>query len=162
VYEAIGPGQTGFLIECQSDNVKRTNAAINSILKDRGARSAAVSYLFSRNGSITFTPKAGIDADAAWEAAIEVGAEDVEITEDGDVQLLTTPETLTSIADSLQSHPAVSAIGDISLIYRPNDPVSINPAEMTEEEKEIDEAVGRVVNALEDNDDTVAVWTTRG
>ncbi|KAF8323216.1 DUF28-domain-containing protein, partial [Clavulina sp. PMI_390] len=87
VYEAIGPGQTGYIIECASDNVNRTNAAINSILKDHGARTAAVAYQFSRNGKVQFQPKEGVDNDAAFDAAIEVGAEDVDIDDEGMVEV---------------------------------------------------------------------------
>jgi transcriptional/translational regulatory protein YebC/TACO1 len=50
------------------------------------AHQASVAYLFSRNGSITFEPKEGIDSDAALDAAIEVGAEDVNITESGKIE----------------------------------------------------------------------------
>lgn len=51
------------------------------------ARSASVAYLFSRNGSIRFQPKEGVDVDAALDAAIEVGAEDVDLGEDGEIEV---------------------------------------------------------------------------
>lgn len=45
----------------------------------------------------------------------------------------------------------------MSLVYKP-----LAPIEGSEEENEIDESVGKLVNALEDDADTVAVFTTRG
>lgn len=57
------------------------------ILISGSARSASVAYLFSRNGSIRFQPKEGIDVDAALDAAIEVGAEDVDLGEDGEIEV---------------------------------------------------------------------------
>lgn len=52
------------------------------------ARQASVAYLFSRNGSITFQPKDGVDLDDALDAAIDVGAQDVDLVQDGGIQVL--------------------------------------------------------------------------
>lgn len=64
-----------------------------------------------------------------------------------------------SVAESLEKHPSVANIQEMSLIWRP-----VQPVERTGglEEDELDEEVGRLVNALEDENDTVAVYTTRG
>jgi len=159
IYEAIGPGQTGYIIECASDNVKRTNASINSILKDFGARQASVAYLFSRNGSITFQPKDGVDLDDALDAAIEVGAQDVDLAQDGGIQVLTAQDAMQYVAERLEKHRSIANIREMSLIWRP-----VQPVERTGglEEEELDEQVGRLVNALEDENDTIAVYTSRG
>lgn len=64
-----------------------------------------------------------------------------------------------SVAEALEKHPSVASIRELSLIWRP-----VQPTERagSPEEDELDEQVGKLVNALEDNDDTVAVYTTRG
>lgn len=144
---------------------------------------ASVAYLFSKVGSITFQPKDGVDTDAAWEAAIEVGAEDVELGEDGDVEViiscfggfffsntlfshtyrskvLTPPDTMQTVAEALEKHPSVASVREMSLIYRPITP--FERSDSSEEEDEMDEATGKIVEALEDNPDTLAVYTTRG
>lgn len=63
------------------------------------------------------------------------------------------------VAEALEKHPSVASIKDMSLIYRALQPME---REGTPEEDALDEQVGELVEALEDNDDTVAVYTTRG
>lgn len=64
-----------------------------------------------------------------------------------------------SVAESLEKHPSVESIKELSLVWRP-----IQPLERMggAEEEELDLQVGELVEALEDEDDTVAVYTTRG
>lgn len=64
-----------------------------------------------------------------------------------------------SVAESLEKHPSVASIKELSLVWRP-----IQPLERMggAEEEELDLQVGELVEALEDEDDTVAVYTTRG
>ena len=64
-----------------------------------------------------------------------------------------------SVAEALEKHPSVSSIKELSLIYRP---LQVMEREGTPEEEELDEQVGKLVEALEDNDDVTAVYTTRG
>lgn len=56
-------------------------------LKLPSGRSASVAYLFSRNGSIRFQPAEGTDPDDALNAAIDVGAEDVDMGDDGEIEV---------------------------------------------------------------------------
>ena len=62
-----------------------------------------------------------------------------------------------SVAESLEKHPCVASIREMSLIWRPVQPVERIGGS---EEEELDEQVGKLVNALEDENDTVAVYTT--
>jgi transcriptional/translational regulatory protein YebC/TACO1 len=138
------------------------------------ARQASVAYLFCRRGSITFQPREGLDVDDVLDAAIEVGAEDVDLADGGGVQViwpwthardcisylvqvLTAHDTMQSVAESLQKHPSVASIQEMSLIWRPVQPVERGP-----QQEELEEQVKELVSALEDTNDIVAVYTTRG
>jgi len=63
------------------------------------------------------------------------------------------------VAERLEKHRSIANIREMSLIWRP-----VQPVERTGglEEEELDEQVGRLVNALEDENDTIAVYTSRG
>lgn len=63
------------------------SASLSEHLHSHSARQASVGYLFSRKGSITFQPKEDVSSDAALDAAIEVGAEDVDVAENGEVEV---------------------------------------------------------------------------
>jgi transcriptional/translational regulatory protein YebC/TACO1 len=74
-------------------------------------------------------------------------------------QLLTAVDSLQSVAEALSKHPHVSCIHNMTFTYRPLQPVERGESE---EEDQLDESVGRLVETLEDETDTVAVYTTRG
>jgi YebC/PmpR family DNA-binding regulatory protein len=79
VYEAYGPGGTGFIIEALTDNVNRTAAEVRTAVTKSGGKmadSGSVLFNFSRTGLIMVSAEE--DEDATFEAAIDAGASDVE------------------------------------------------------------------------------------
>lgn len=81
MYEAYGPGGTGMLIEAATDNRNRTSAEVKSVFNKIGgklAESGSVAYQFKKRGVLNFSLE-GKDAEEAELAAIEAGAEDVEV-----------------------------------------------------------------------------------
>lgn len=80
VYEAIGPGGVGIIIEAATDNKQRTVANIKNLLERNGgilASSGAVSYAFKNVGKIE-VDKIGKSFDEMMEIGLRVGAEDLE------------------------------------------------------------------------------------
>ncbi len=63
----------------------------------------SVAYMFERKGQISFAP--GVSEDALMEAALEAGADDVEMGEDGSAMVST------SFADFLAVNEALTAAG---------------------------------------------------
>ena len=59
----------------------------------------SVNYLFNHVGQILFP--AGADEEAVMEAAIEAGAEDVLVEDDGSIEVLTEPADFESVRDSI-------------------------------------------------------------
>jgi len=89
-YEGYGPGGVAILVECQTDNKNRTTAEVRHVFTKFNGNLGAngcVSYLFERKGMVNLDGER-CDLEAAMEAAIEAGAEDVE--EDGGVITVTT------------------------------------------------------------------------
>ena len=70
------------------------------------ASSGAVSYLFEKKGVIVFDDDC--DSDQVMELAIESGADDVDVQEDGSVEVTTTPDDFESV---------VTAFNDASTTY---------------------------------------------
>jgi len=89
-YEGYGPGGVAILVECQTDNKNRTTAEVRHVFTKFNGNLGAngcVSYLFERKGMVVLDGTR-CDLEAAMDAAIEAGAEDVE--EEGEVISVTT------------------------------------------------------------------------
>ncbi|KAJ9511741.1 hypothetical protein QJQ45_022606 [Haematococcus lacustris] len=77
LYEAYGPGGTGFLVACLTDNVNRSASEVKNALTKGGAKVAepgSVQFNFTRSGMVLVEDTA---EDAVFEAAMEAGADDV-------------------------------------------------------------------------------------
>lgn len=101
-YEGYGPGGVAILVECQTDNKNRTTAEVRHVFNKFNGNLGAngcVSYIFDRKGVITIDGEE-CDHDTAVEAAIEAGAEDVEV--DGNtISVTTAMEDLHTVSRSL-------------------------------------------------------------
>ncbi|RKP14361.1 transcriptional regulator TACO1-like protein [Piptocephalis cylindrospora] len=85
VYEATGFKGIALVIEAVTDNPNRTIKAIRHALKEGDGVMASVGWMFERKGCIQFTSgSTGKDVESMMEAAIDLGAEDVDVVEDGD------------------------------------------------------------------------------
>jgi YebC/PmpR family DNA-binding regulatory protein len=101
-YEGYGPGGTAVIVDCLTDNKNRTVAEIRHGFTKFGGNLGAdgsVNYLFNNVGQLMY-PK-GSDEDALMEAAIEAGAEDVVVDDDGSIEVLTEPDNYQLVRDAM-------------------------------------------------------------
>jgi YebC/PmpR family DNA-binding regulatory protein len=97
-YEGYGPAGVAIMVECQTDNKNRTTAEVRHAFNKFGGNLGAtgcVGYLFERKGVITLDAE-GTSLEAVMEAAIELGAEDVE-EDDGTITVTTALEDLHNV-----------------------------------------------------------------
>jgi len=83
-YEGYGPGGVAILVECLTDNTNRTVAAVrHALTKYDGSlgTGGSVSWQFERKGQIVVEASRHTE-DEVFEAALDAGAEDVEIDKD--------------------------------------------------------------------------------
>ncbi len=91
-YEGYGPGGTAVIVDCLTDNRNRTVADVRHAFAKCGGNLGAdgsVAYLFNHVGQLFYPP--GSSDETIMEAAIEAGAEDVLVDDDGSVEVLTDP-----------------------------------------------------------------------
>ncbi len=103
-YEGYGPGGTAIMVDCLTDNRNRTVAEVRHAFTKFGGNLGAdgsVGYLFNHVGQLLYPP--GSDEDAIMEAAIEAGAEDVVVDEDGSIEVLTDPADYESVRDAMRA-----------------------------------------------------------
>ena len=107
----------------------------------------SVSYMFSKQGIISFGPDA--DEDAIMEAALDAGAEDVVTNDDGSVDVMTSPDEFSTVKD------AIVAAG----LSPDNAEVTFSATTMAELDQDTAEKLLRMIDVLEDLDDVQDVYT---
>jgi YebC/PmpR family DNA-binding regulatory protein len=146
-YEGFAPHQVPVIVECLTDNVNRTISSMRVLFrKGQLGSSGSVSWDFNHVGMIEASP-ANKDADPEM-AAIEAGAQDFEIQEDGSALFITDITDLDLVSKALpaQGFTVVSA----KLGYIPKNPVSLPEEAMAE--------VEAFLAAIDDDDDVHEVY----
>jgi len=103
-FEGYGPHGAAIMIDCVTDNRNRTIAEVRHIFSRSGgnmAEAGAVGWQFARKSYFSF-PKEQLNYDAAFELAIEAGADDVQ---DGgeDIEIVGPVESFKTIGDALRA-----------------------------------------------------------
>lgn len=149
-YEGYGPGGVAILVETMTDNRNRTVAEVRHAFTRAGGNlgtDGSVAYLFDKKGQIAFEP--GVEEDAVIEIAIESGAEDVETEEDGSISVTTAPEDFLNVKDALVEGGCEPAHAEVAMVPQTYSDLDLDTAEKVE----------RLIDALEDLDDTQNVYT---
>ena len=151
IYEGFAPHQVAVMVECLTDNVKRTAPEMRVLFrKGQLGTSGSVAWDFDHVGFIEASPAAP-DADADT-AAIEAGAQDLEPgEEEGNTLFITAPADLDLVSRALPTHGfnVISA----KLGYKPKNPV--DPSSLSAEALEEVEAF---LAAIDANDDVQEVY----
>lgn len=150
LYAAYGPGSIALLIECLTDNRNRTINHVRSVIEKNGGRwadSGSVQWLFARKG-VVVARGAGAWNDALELQLIDAGAENID-RNDG-TEVVTTVAGWSKIRDLLKS--VGFEIVTAGLKYTPQQSVSVN-------DEQIARQIVRLVEAIEEDDDVVDVFT---
>ncbi len=150
VYEGYGPGGVAILVDCLTDNKNRTVAEVRHAFTKAGcelAASGSVAYLFERKGQMIFS--ADTDEDQLMEGALEVGAEDIVNHDDGSFEVLTSPENYLSVKEALVEKELVAEAGEVTML----------PSTQTELDLDTAVKVLKLVDRLEDLDDTQNIYS---
>ncbi|MCK0538194.1 YebC/PmpR family DNA-binding transcriptional regulator [Alcanivorax quisquiliarum] len=150
-YEGYGPAGVAVLVETMTDNVNRTVSDVRHAFTKHGGNlgtNGSVAYLFSKRGEILFEP--GTDEEALMEAALEAGAEDVQVDDDGSITVITTPDgSFGEVVDALK------AAG-----FAPVDAeVTMHPSTEAEVDGDTAATIMKMIDHMEDLDDVQNVYT---
>jgi YebC/PmpR family DNA-binding regulatory protein len=145
MYEGFAPHRVPVMVECLTDNVNRAASEMRVLFrKGQLGTSGSVAWDFDHVGMIEAeATAAGADPEMA---AIEAGAQDLELGEDGITVFLTDPADLDLVSRALpaQGFSVLSA----KLGYKPKNPV--DPASLSAEHLEEVEAFLAALDANED------------
>jgi YebC/PmpR family DNA-binding regulatory protein len=149
-YEGYAPGGVAVMVECLTDNRNRTVAEVRHAFSKYGGNlgtDGSVAYLFTKVGVLNFAP--GMSEEVVMEAALEAGADDVVPEADGSIEVITTPEAYADVKDTLE------AAG----LMPENSEITMHASLEVELDVEGGQKVLRLLEALEDLDDTQDVYS---
>lgn len=149
-YEGYGPHGVAILVDAMTDNRNRTVAEVRHAFTKHGGNlgtSGSVAYLFTQQGIISFGP--GADEEKIMEAAIEAGAEDVVVNEDHSIDVICTPEVFADVDQVMREGGLAPDNAEVSMV--PSIEVALD--------KEAAEKMLKLLDVLEDLDDTQNVYS---
>lgn len=149
-YEGYAPGGVAVLIEAMTDNRNRTVAEVRHAFSKCGGNlgtDGSVSYLFTRQGVITFGP--GADEDAIIESALDLGVEDVAVNDDGSIDVTTGWEHFSAVQQALMDAGLVPVGGEVTMVPSTTVTLDLNGAQ----------SVVALIDMLEDLDDVQSVYS---
>jgi YebC/PmpR family DNA-binding regulatory protein len=150
VYEGYGPEGVAVLVEALTDNRNRTASEIRHLFAKHGGNlgaTGAVAWQFERRGVI-LVPAEGVDEDVLFLAAVEGGADDVELDESS-FQITCAPESFGAVREAVEA--AGFPIDSAELPMVPKVTVSISDEAAVRK-------VMRLVDGLEEADDVQDVY----
>jgi YebC/PmpR family DNA-binding regulatory protein len=150
-YEGYGPGGIAVFVTCLTDNRNRTASDVRHAFDKFGGnlgQSGCVSYMFDKKGLILIERQDGISEDDLMMEALDLGAEDINIDEDG-FEIITSPEDFNQVRDGLSERGYKFAAAEISYIPQ-------NTIALTDEEDM--KNMMKLIETLEENDDVQEVY----
>lgn len=150
-YEGYGAGGVAVIVEVVTDNRNRTASEVRHIFDKNGGSlgtTGSVSFMFDFKGILMIEREDGMDEDEIMMNALDAGAEDVIVSEDG-FEIHTAPNDFSAVREALENQGYVFLSAEREKI--PN-----NMAEIPDEEVLL--KVEKMLEMLDDNEDVMHVY----
>lgn len=150
VYEGYGPGGVAVIVETLTDNKNRTAGNVRYYFDKNGGNlgtTGCVGFMFDKKGQILIEANDSVTEDELMEVALEAGAEDFLVEEDG-YEVVTSPEDFNAVREELSAKGYEFISADVKLIPQ-------TTTALTDEEHL--KFMNRLVDMLEDDDDVQSV-----
>lgn len=148
-YEGYGIGGAAIIIDTMTDNRVRTVADVRHAFGKHGGNmgtEGSVAFMFRKLGVLSYD--AGASEDAITEAAIEAGAEDVTVYDDGAIDVITAPEAFGDVKAAMEAAGLAPGFAEVTM--RADNDIAV--------EGETAEQVKKLLAWLEDMDDVQNVY----
>jgi len=149
-YEGHGPSGVAIMVDVVTDNRNRTSSTLRHVFAKHGGslgEVGSVAWMFQRKGLVTAS-LGGKDPDEVSLAAIEAGAEDIQI-EGQQIEVQTDPKDLEQVRAALEA--AGVKIENAQVTMLPTTTVEVSEENIVQ--------VLKLLDALEDLDDVQEVYS---
>jgi YebC/PmpR family DNA-binding regulatory protein len=148
-YEGYGIGGAAIIVDTMTDNRVRTVAEVRHAFSKFGGNmgtEGSVAFQFKHCGQMVFAP--GTSEDKLMDVALEAGADDVLVDDDGAIEVLTAPTDLEPVRQALDNAGMKPELAEVTM--RAENPIDLSADDMARMQKLLD--------VLEDLDDVQAVY----
>ena len=151
VYEGYGPNGVAVMIQAMTDNRNRTASELRHAFSKHGGNlgeSGCVAWMFDKKGVLLIAADGSVDEDELMMVALEAGAEDVIVEEEG-IEVVTSPSDFQDVKTALEESGYSFSSAEVTMV----------PQNTVEVDAEQGKKVIRLTDALEDLDDVQEVYT---
>ena len=148
-YEGYGIGGAAIIVDCMTDNRVRTVAEVRHAFSKYGGNmgtEGSVAFQFRHCGQLVFAP--GSDEDKLMEVALEAGADDVIVDDDGAIEVLCEAPDFEAVKAALEGAGFTPEVAEVTM----------RAASEIELAGEDAARMQKLLDVLEDLDDTQAVY----
>lgn len=148
-YEGYGIAGAAIIVDTMTDNRMRTVAEVRHAFNKYGGNmgtEGSVAFQFQRVGQFFFAP--GGDEDRIMEVALEAGANDVIVDEEGAIEVLCEPADFESVKEALEAAGLVAEMAEVTMRADVN----------IDLEGEDAERMQKLLDVLEDLDDVQDIY----
>jgi YebC/PmpR family DNA-binding regulatory protein len=148
-YEGYGIGGAAIIVDTMTDNRVRTVAEVRHAFSKFGGNmgtEGSVAFQFKHCGQLVYAP--GTDEEKLMEAALEAGADDVVVDDDGAIEVLTAPGDFEAVKTALEGSGFMAEVAEVTM--RAGTPIELEGDSAARMQKLLD--------VIEDLDDVQAVY----
>jgi YebC/PmpR family DNA-binding regulatory protein len=148
-YEGYGIGGAAIIVDTMTDNRVRTVAEVRHAFSKHGGNmgtEGSVAFQFKLCGQLIFAP--GTPEDKLMEVALEAGAEDVLVDEEGAIEVITSPAEFEAVKNALEAAGLSADMAEVTMRAE-------NAIELAGEEAS---KMQKLLDILEDLDDVQNVF----
>jgi YebC/PmpR family DNA-binding regulatory protein len=150
-YEGYGPSGVAVIVEVLTDNKNRTAANVRHAFSKGGGNlgtTGCVSFMFDKKGQIIIERSDDIDEDELMMLALDAGAEDFNVEEEG-YEVLTAPEDFSAVREAIEKAGVKMASAEVAMIPQTTTTLT--------DEQDI-KKMRILLDLLEDDDDVQEVY----
>src|SRR5690606_29297179 len=149
-YEGYGPGGAAVMVDTLTDNRNRTVGELRHLFGKYGGNlgeTNSVGWMFERKGQIT-VDKSKADEESLMAVVLDAGADDM--SDDGSAwQILTSVEAFNGVTEALKAAGVEPDSAQLAMV----------PQNFVKLEGKVAQQMLKLMEALEDHDDTKSVWS---
>jgi YebC/PmpR family DNA-binding regulatory protein len=148
-YEGYGIGGAAIIVDTMTDNRVRTVAEVRHVFSKHGGNmgtEGSVAFQFKHCGQLFFAP--GTNEDRLMELALEAGADDVVVDDDGAIEVLTSPHDFEAVKNALEAAGLKPELAEVTM--RADNTIDMQGDDAAK--------MQRLLDAIEDLDDVQNVF----
>jgi YebC/PmpR family DNA-binding regulatory protein len=148
-YEGYGIGGAAIIVDTMTDNRVRTVAEVRHVFSKHGGNmgtEGSVAFQFKHCGQLFFAP--GTNEDQLMELALEAGADDVVVDDDGAIEVLTSPADFEAVKNALEAAGLKPELAEVTM--RADNTIDMQGDDAAK--------MQRLLDAIEDLDDVQNVF----